>query len=94
MLASVAAKNVQKRMSDIYISSNRHLSHPMWVLRTEFESSGRAASALTSELLLSEVMRLRNNLATLTEMSRASKACAPLDATELIYAEMKKDERV
>lgn len=49
---------------------------------------------LTSELLIAEVMKLKNNPEMLQAMSKASKACAPLDACELIYAEIKKDERV
>ena len=48
---------------------------------------------LTSELLISEVMKLKNNPDLLKAMSKASKDCAPLDACEMIYAEMKKDER-
>lgn len=46
---------------------------------------------LTSEKLIAEVMRLKNQPALLEEMERASKACAPLDACEMIYTEIKKD---
>lgn len=45
---------------------------------------------LNSERLLGEVMRLMNNRQVLETMSLASKACAPLSATELIYAEIQK----
>ena len=46
---------------------------------------------LTSEKLITEVMRLKNQPALLEEMGRASKACASLDACEMIYTEIKKD---
>ena len=46
---------------------------------------------LTSEKLIAEVMRLWNQPELLEEMGRASKACAPLDACEMIYTEIKKD---
>lgn len=46
---------------------------------------------LTSEGLISEVMRLRNNPEVLEKMSRASAQCAPLDACEVIYAEIEKE---
>ena len=46
---------------------------------------------LTSQKLIAEVMRLWNQPELLEEMGRASKACAPLDACELIYTEIKKD---
>ncbi len=46
---------------------------------------------LTSEKLIAEVMRLKNQPELLREMGRASKACAPLDACEMIYTEIKKD---
>ena len=46
---------------------------------------------LTSETLIAEVMRLKNQPQLLEDMARASKACAPLDACEMIYTEIKKD---
>lgn len=46
---------------------------------------------LTSQKLIAEVMRLWNQPELLEEMGRASKACAPLDACEMIYTEIKKD---
>ena len=46
---------------------------------------------LTSEKLIAEVMRLWNQPQLLEEMGRASKACAPLDACEMIYTEIKKN---
>jgi len=46
---------------------------------------------LTSEKLIEEVMRLKNQPELLKEMGRASKACAPLDACEMIYTEIKKN---
>ena len=46
---------------------------------------------LTSEKLIGEVMKLKNQPEVLKEMGRASKACAPLDACELIYTEIKKN---
>lgn len=46
---------------------------------------------LTSEKLIAEVMRLKNQPQLLEEMARASKSCAPLDACEMIYAEIRKD---
>ncbi|MBR3785278.1 MAG: undecaprenyldiphospho-muramoylpentapeptide beta-N-acetylglucosaminyltransferase [Firmicutes bacterium] len=46
---------------------------------------------LTSERLIAEVMRLKNQPELLEEMGRASKACAPLDACEMIYTEIRKD---
>lgn len=46
---------------------------------------------LTSQKLIAEVMRLWNQPELLEEMGRASKGCAPLDACELIYTEIKKD---
>ncbi len=48
---------------------------------------------LTAEALISQVMKLRNNPQLLREMSRASRECAPLAATEQIYTEIKRDER-
>ncbi len=47
---------------------------------------------LTSELLIEEVMRLKNNPQLLRKMCKASRESAPIDATELIYSEIKKDE--
>ena len=47
---------------------------------------------LTSEMLIEEVMRLKNNTDVLRKMCRASRESAPIDATELIYSEIKKDE--
>ena len=46
---------------------------------------------LTSEVLSEEVMRLKNQPELLKEMGEASKACAPLDACEMIYAEIKRN---
>ena len=46
---------------------------------------------LTSEKLIEEVMRLKNQPQLLEEMGKASKACAPLDACEMIYAEIKRN---
>ena len=46
---------------------------------------------LTSDKLIEEVMRLKNHPELLAEMGKASKACAPLDACEKIYTEIKKD---
>lgn len=48
---------------------------------------------LTSEGLISEVMMLKNHPELVVAMSKASKDCAPLDACERIYMEIKKDER-
>ena len=47
---------------------------------------------LTSEKLIAEVMRLWHQPEVLEEMGRASKACAPLDACEMIYTEIKGNE--
>lgn len=46
---------------------------------------------LTSEKLITEVMRLKNQPQLLETMAKASKSCAPLDACEMIYTEIKKD---
>ena len=46
---------------------------------------------LTSEKLIAEVMRLKNQPQLLEAMAKASKSCAPLDACEMIYTEIKKD---
>ena len=46
---------------------------------------------LTSEQVISQVMRLKNNPSLLREMAAASKGCAPVDACEMIYMEIKKD---
>ena len=46
---------------------------------------------LTSEQLISQVMRLKNNPEMLKEMAEASKKCGPVDACEMIYTEIKKD---
>jgi UDP-N-acetylglucosamine--N-acetylmuramyl-(pentapeptide) pyrophosphoryl-undecaprenol N-acetylglucosamine transferase len=43
---------------------------------------------LTGEGLIREVMELRNHREKLEQMSRASKACAPADACEMIYGEI------
>ena len=44
---------------------------------------------LTSEMLIEEVLKLRNHPELLAEMSRASRACAPDQALELIYDEIR-----
>ncbi len=49
-------------------------------------------SDLTSEKLISEVMHLKNTPERMTEISKASRACAPLRATDMIYSEIKKNE--
>lgn len=46
---------------------------------------------LTSERLIAEVMRLKNQPELLEKMGRASKDCAPLDACEMIYTEIKRN---
>ncbi|MCI9475149.1 MAG: undecaprenyldiphospho-muramoylpentapeptide beta-N-acetylglucosaminyltransferase [Emergencia sp.] len=94
---SVAETTVCGKASILIPSPNVTGNHQFFNAKSVADKGGAVLieeKNLTSELLLSEVMRLRNNLTTLTEMSNASKACAPLEATELIYAEMKKDERV
>ena len=46
---------------------------------------------LTSETFIAEVMKLKNRPELLEEMGKASKGCAPLDACEMIYTEIKKN---
>ena len=45
---------------------------------------------LTSEGLIKEVMRLKNNPEIAEKMGRAAKACAPVKALDIIYAEVMK----
>lgn len=46
---------------------------------------------LTSEKLIAEVMRLKNHPKMLEEMSIASRNCAPMDACEMIYTEIREN---
>lgn len=94
---SVAETTVCGKASILIPSPNVTGNHQFFNAKSVADKGGCVLieeKNLTSELLLKEVMRLRNHPELLEQMSKASKACAPLSATELIYAEIKKDERV
>ncbi len=92
---SVAESTVCGRALLLIPSPNVTGNHQYYNAKSVADKGGAILleeKGLTAERVIAEVMRLRNHPELLEEMSRASKACAPLDACEEIYAEMKKDE--
>lgn len=90
---SVAETTVCGKASVLIPSPNVTGNHQFFNAKSVSDRGGAVLieeKDLTSEGLLEEVMRLRNNPEILAQMSTASKECAPLSATELIYAEIKK----
>lgn len=93
---SVAETTVCGKASILIPSPNVTGNHQYFNAKSVADKGGAVLieeKDLTGEGLIEEVMRLKNNPEILEKMSRASKACAPLSATECIYAEMKKDEQ-
>lgn len=94
---SVAETTVCGKASILIPSPNVTGNHQYFNAKSVADKGGAVLieeKNLTAENLIGEVMRLKNNKSLLQEMSRASRSCAPLEATEMIYAEIKKDERV
>lgn len=92
---SVAETTVCGRAAILIPSPNVTGNHQFFNAKSVADRGGAILveeKDFTSERLLSEVMHLRNNPDVLNKMSCASKACAPLSATEMIYAEITKDE--
>ena len=90
---SVAETTVCGRASVLIPSPNVTGNHQYFNAKSVADRGGAVLieeKDLTGELLLEEVMRLKNNPEILDKMGRASKACAPLSATETIYAEIQK----
>lgn len=90
---SVAETTVCGRASILVPSPNVTGNHQYFNAKSVVDRGGAVLieeKDLTGEALLTEVMRLKNNPEILAQMSRASKACAPLSATEVIYAEIQK----
>ncbi len=91
---SVAETTVCGRAAILIPSPNVTGNHQYFNAKSVADKGGAILleeKDLTSEGLISEVMRLRNNPEVLEKMSRASAQCAPLDACEVIYAEMEKE---
>ncbi len=89
---SVAETTVCGRAAILIPSPNVTGNHQFFNAKSVADKGGAVLieeKDLTSDLLIQEVMHLRNNPEILEEMSSASKACAPLSATELIYAQIK-----
>lgn len=94
---SVAETTVCGKASILIPSPNVTGNHQYFNAKSVADKGGAVLieeKDLTSELLIEEVFRLKNEPDLLKKMSKASLECAPLDATEMIYAEIKKDERV
>lgn len=92
---SVAETTVCGKASILIPSPNVTGNHQFFNAKSVADRGGAVLieeKDLNPEGLLAEVMRLKNNPEILEKMSRASKACAPLSATELIYSEIKKYE--
>lgn len=92
---SVAETTVCGKASILIPSPNVTGNHQFFNAKSVADRGGAVLieeKDLNPEGLLTEVMRLKNNPEILEKMSRASKACAPLSATELIYSEIKKYE--
>ncbi len=92
---SVAETTVCGKASILIPSPNVTGNHQFFNAKSVADRDGAVLieeKDLNPEGLLAEVMRLKNNPEILEKMSRASKACAPLSATELIYSEIKKYE--
>lgn len=92
---SVAETTVCGKASILIPSPNVTGNHQFFNAKSVADRGGTVLieeKDLNPEGLLAEVMRLKNNPEILEKMSRASKACAPLSATELIYSEIKKYE--
>ena len=92
---SVAETTVCGKASILIPSPNVTGNHQFFNAKSVADRGGAVLieeKDLNPEGLLAEVMRLKNNPEILEMMSRDSKACAPLSATELIYSEIKKYE--
>ena len=92
---SVAETTVCGKASILIPSPNVTGNHQFFNAKSVADRGGAVLieeKDLNPEGLLAEVMRLKNNPEILDKMSRASKACAPFSATELIYSEIKKHE--
>lgn len=94
---SVAETTVCGRASILIPSPNVTGNHQYFNAKSVADRGGAVLieeKDLTSDMLISQVMKLKNNPDILQRMSSASRACAPMEATERIYAEIKEDERI
>lgn len=88
---SVAETTVCGKASILIPSPNVTGNHQYFNAKSVADKGGAVLieeKNLTSEGLIQEVMRLRNNPDELMELSRGSRSCAPSDACETIYAEI------
>lgn len=92
---SVAETTVCGKASILVPSPNVPGNHQYFNAKSVADRGGAILieeADLTSEKLISEVMYLKNNPQKMMELSKASKGCAPLRATDMIYSEIKKHE--
>lgn len=90
---SVAETCVSGRAAILIPSPNVTGNHQYYNAKSVADRGGAVLieeKDFTAQRLIEEVMKLKNNPALTEEMGRASYSCAPLDATEIIYAEIKK----
>lgn len=90
---SVAETCVSGRAAILVPSPNVTGNHQYYNAKSVADRGGAVLieeKDFTPEVLIEEVMRLKNDPALTEEMGKASYSCAPLDATEIIYAEIKK----
>lgn len=90
---SVAETTVCGKASILIPSPNVTGNHQYFNAKSVSDKGGAVLieeKDLTSEYLISQVMKLRNDRELLAKMSKASKECAPLSATDQIYEEILK----
>lgn len=88
---SVAETTVCGKASILIPSPNVTGNHQYFNAKSVADKGGAVLieeKDLTSEGLIEEVMKLRNNKEMMSAMSKASKGCAPLSATDMIYEEI------
>ena len=90
---SVAETTVCGKASVLIPSPNVTGNHQYYNAKSVADRGGALLieeKDLTSEMLIEEVLKLRNHPELLEEMSQASRKCAPDQALDLIYEEIRK----
>lgn len=93
---SVAEITVCGKASILIPSPNVTNNHQYFNAKSVADKGGAVLleeKDLTPEKMIEEVMKIRNNPSLLKSLTEGSRSCAPVNATDLIYAEIKKDER-